>query len=621
MSLDTKEDIKNRMLRKAAELWGVPANEIKESADPLIHLLLSACASEIEQLSGEISESQDQITERLIQLLTPDTVFDTKPAHAIAYADCLAPKVKMDASYSLYAKKEIEDTQAVENIHFSPTQLTNLVAAKIKYMILGNKAYEFLDRKSKDIVQIFNEKESVKPSTLYLAIESDLDEIPLDQMAVYFEYLGVEEKELFYYHLKNAVWSTADHTIETIQGFQQVQAKNEVNLDVVFGGTPTKTSTLINEINAYYNKFYITLQSKDIPLEASSFPEIESLLAKEKIELPSDLRWLKIEFPTVVRNSMLSRLFCTFNTFPVVNRKKEHFAYQVKKMFSIIPIISEALFLDIKSIRNTEGDTYKLQHTNAEFSEKGTYVLRSKNVAPIDSQNAKDYLVRLIELLKSESAAFSFMEQDFLSENVETLNQTISKIEQKLSEVSIQNKHTNYISIKPYKEAENILVEYWTSSGVFANTIKTGTQLQIYEGYDINPNTTYLVTPTFGGQNKLSREQCLNAYRSSTLSHGRIITKQDIIALCHDLYQDKIETVEVRKGTLKDYSFSKGLVQCMEIILIPSENNPVEDYEWDYLNDNLMTILGEQSMNIYPFKITLRTQAITNNYNTNLLSV
>ncbi|GAL64978.1 hypothetical protein JCM19300_2207 [Algibacter lectus] len=93
-------------MKKAASLWNIPANEIADSFDPIISLLLSACASELEKLSGDISDSHIRVTERLIQLMTPLSTFDVKPAHTIAYCESLEPKTIITPEHQLYYKKK-----------------------------------------------------------------------------------------------------------------------------------------------------------------------------------------------------------------------------------------------------------------------------------------------------------------------------------------------------------------------------------------------------------------------------------------------------------------------------------------------------------------------------------
>ena len=67
---NSKKQVRNRMLKKAAQLWGIPASEIDVSFDPIISILITACAAEIEKISADVNESQTRITEKIIQLMT-----------------------------------------------------------------------------------------------------------------------------------------------------------------------------------------------------------------------------------------------------------------------------------------------------------------------------------------------------------------------------------------------------------------------------------------------------------------------------------------------------------------------------------------------------------------------
>jgi len=53
----TKTEIKNRMIKKAAELWGVSPYDIESSFDPVVSLLMGACASELAKISNELTGS------------------------------------------------------------------------------------------------------------------------------------------------------------------------------------------------------------------------------------------------------------------------------------------------------------------------------------------------------------------------------------------------------------------------------------------------------------------------------------------------------------------------------------------------------------------------------------
>ncbi len=608
MKGETKEQIKNRMLRKAADLWNIPANEINDSFDPLVSLLIAACASEMEQLSSEINDSQTYVTERLIQLLTPETVFDAKPAHSIAYVECMESKMTISPEYALYTKQKVTGDNPnanFKNVFFSPIQETTLVDAKVRYMLTRDKCFRFDTKKSKELLTVFDQKWDFSSSTVYLGIESDLTTIPLDTVSMYIEHQGVSDKELFYYHLRNAKWYMGDTALDVIDGYWNSEKESTIDLDTIFGGISSKTTTIQKQVKDFYKKHYVTFKSQNGLTAEHMFPELQEILEQHKKTITGDIKWLKIVFPTVLGAASLDKLFCSLNTFPVLNRRKEHFSYQMKNFINIIPIVSENLFLDIKEVTNTKADRYELQHTSATPSDKGTYYLRNFNVGKLDSRGAKEHIQNLLQLLKNESAAFSFFNQDFLESKIKQLNQTIAILDQKTSELVDDTEYTNHIYINPLTKAETILVDYWTTNGTEANTIKSGTGLDIYEGTDLQQKNGYLVTPVFGGQDKLSMEQRLNSYRRISLSRNRIITAEDIKALCYELYNDKITGVTIRKGFIKDIGMKKGLVQCIEISITPNKQTKTAAYEWEYLNENLMSVLKKQSINIYPFNVVI----------------
>jgi hypothetical protein len=150
MEQNTKEQIKNRMIKKAASLWGVAANEIEMSFDPIITLLISACASEIEKISSEVDGAQTRITEKVIQLMTPDSVDGPTPAQAILYADTSDSVTQLKPEFQFkFRKDEVVKKTSIKQteLYFSPVQEFNLVNAKVEYIATGDTVIQFEKKK------------------------------------------------------------------------------------------------------------------------------------------------------------------------------------------------------------------------------------------------------------------------------------------------------------------------------------------------------------------------------------------------------------------------------------------------------------------------------------------
>ncbi|MBQ4804444.1 type VI secretion system baseplate subunit TssF [Aquimarina sp. MMG015] len=609
MSTENKVQIKNRMIKKAASLWGVSPNEIESSFDPVVSLLIGACASEIEKISGEIDNSQTRITERLIQLMTPETLYGSRPAHGIVYAEPIEKKTTITPEHLLYYKKKIKTKNAsteLKNIYFSPIQQNQLIDATVSRMICGNKIFELEGKRKTTSDLSLKPGGSLPPSTLYLGIKTEQDKISLKDVSFYFELLDVQENELFYHHLKNANFSFVDQEFKTFPGYYNSDVSRRINLESIFNYKPNKTRNIEEQVKKLYRKHFISIKSDislsskvDIPEEFSKFID-----QKDHDDL-ADFNWIKIEFPRIVDNSILESVFCTVNAFPALNRKWESISYQLKDYIDIVPISTQELFLDVKSISNTSGKDYRLRENDSASDDKGTYVIRRDNVSKLDYRKAREYLIHLIELLKDESASFSFFGNDFLQSNINELNQNISLLEKKVSDMKKSSEETNYISVKPYKKKDTLLVEYWTTSGEDANQIKSGNSLSIYQGSDLKQKGSMFLTSTFQGKNNLGMEERLNAYRRALLSRNRIVTREDVKALCYELCSNKVVEVKVSKGFKTDIHVSKGLIPCIEVKLLENKKENTSSVEWDSLKSNILSILEQQSLNVFPYKITV----------------
>lgn len=598
------------MIKNAANMWGVAVNEIEMSFDPIVALLISACASEIEKISGEVDESHTRVTEKVIQLMTPETINGPRLAHAILYAEPIDDITQITPEYHFnYRREETYNKTFIKykEIYFSPVQDFNLVNARVQFIATANTVIHQKEKKSREILVQNRKNTNVPSSTLYIGLSSHLKTIPVKDISFYFELQGVENKELFYHHLKNANWFVDETKVDVISGFYNSDEVQRTNLKSIFEDISSKTNNTCQQINSSYDRSYITIRSLDKGkgIKKSRFHELDSFLEANTIKTDENIRWIKIVFPRIIDNPILENVHCSLNSFPVLNRELITFSYQLKEYIHILPIKTENLFFDIKSIVNTDGKEYKARGKNSSGIDKGTFVLRSDNVGKLDRRKAKEYIVYLIELLKDESASFTFLNNDFLIKNLKSLNQLIALLEKKVAETSSKEIQTNYVVLKPYKTNESLLVEYWTTNGNAGNNIRSGSELTLYKGIGVKRGNSFLMTTSYGGKDDLTMNDRLNSYRRSLLTRDKIVTKEDVRALCHEVYGEKIKKVEVRRGYTKAIDLNKGLVQCMEIILTPNNKNNTEPQEWDFANSNLMYQLEKKSINVFPYRIKI----------------
>lgn len=606
--IETKEEIKNRMIKNAATLWEVPANEIEMSFDPIIALLLNACASEIEKLSNKINESQTRVTEKIIQLMTPETIFGPKPAHCIIKTETIedTTTVTSDFLFSLKRKDTVRARGKFKTIFFSPIQNFKIVNANIQYLSFGNTFSEIKTSKEHDIL-LNGSDNFIDKSVLYIGVNSASEDINLKDTSIYFESQDFNTTRLFYHHLKNAKWFINDTALETKPGFYNAKDEEDSIIATVFNENSLKVTNIIDQVTNSYSRHFITIKD-DCKTKTNTPTEITNTLLNNKIKTDDNITWIKIVFPKVIDQSIFKKIHCSLNSFPVINRKLETFSYQLNEFINIIPIKSNGLFLDIKSITNLDNQAYKLLNKNATNTDKGIYSIKTDSITKVDNRKAKEYITHLIELLKSESASFSYLNNSFLHTNLKKLNQIIALLENKTTTAeSDEATQTQYISVSPYKPKDTLMVEYWNTEGKTANNIKYGSALKNYKTTGLKQKSSVLVTSTYNGKDPLNMEERLQAYRRTLLSRNKIVTKEDIKLICFEFFGNKISDIEVKNGYTVDISLNKGMINCIDIILTTNTKEKTDPFEWDFIKNNLLMYLEKNSTAVFPYIVRKNT--------------
>jgi hypothetical protein len=205
--------------------------------------------------------------------------------------------------------------------------------------------------------------------------------------------------------------------------------------------------------------------------------------------------------------------------------------------------------------------------------------------------------------MKEESAAFNVIGSDMISSNLRELNQVIARLEKKIEDVKLEKGDTAYLMLKPQDGDRQVFVEYWSINCTLANNIRSGSILNIYRADDLDYNASKLMTTTTGGKDKPSTEARINTYRRSLQSGDRVVTREDIKALCFEHLGESVSQVNIEKGIDKGASQSEGLIRTIDIYLQLKKGLEISLTEQNALRQKLLILLEERSSNIFPFRI------------------
>jgi hypothetical protein len=612
---ESKEKIKSRMIKNASRLWGYQDTQPESAFDPFVGMIIGSLAGELEKVSDEIAATESRVVERLVELLTPEPITGPYPAHTLVRAIPTQPYFTIDSNHQFYAykKKSLPGNHSKaeeKSVFFTPTGSYKLFRGKVRYLATGKKLFEIQEEQYKEVYAVSQSTTSLPSSTLWIGLELDDELESIKGLSLCFDIKDEAYEEAFYHALTRSKWFINGFSVQMVHGFNIGTETARIGLDTMINMEMNVSAKICNHVNNFYQKRFITLSNGADVMEQLSWhekfpPEFRDTFKQEElVNLQPNIYWVKVKLSDAFPAETLEDASCSINCFPAINRQLNEFTQTSREFINIIPLQTEDTFLDIKSVTNIEGKTYMLKSlSNVKGMEKGSYILRHGGVGRFDKRNAMEILNYLLELLRDESAAFSVLGTDMISSNLRELNQMIARLEQRLQDSNIEKEDTSYITLRAHPEDETVFIEFWSTQGVFANNVKASSKLHVYEGSDIEQDSVVLITPTVGGRERLNTQERLNAYRRTLLSHGRIVTAEDIKALCYDHFGNGIEKVEVKKGFMKSKEANKGFVRTIDIYLTPTRAlTALDDNELKFLKDDLLIKLEEQSANILPYR-------------------
>jgi hypothetical protein len=608
---ESKEKIKSRMIRSAAQIWGFQEPQPESSFDPVVGLLIGACAFELEKISREISNTESRIIERLVNILTPHPITSPYPASAVAFAKPASKGARVFPENQFYINIKISDEfnsrSEEKQIFFSPTGIFGLTDGRVRYIAAYKKIFEFVDDQYKDIVAELN-KSPLPSNSLYIGLE--LNELPLE-LNIFFDVISEHLKQPFFNELKTCHWKIGNNLLNATVGTKQ-KLPQEQNINRLINREIDLSSKISYQVNRYFGRQFVNLNLKDmetiVETEGKKIPKdfSNSLAEKELSSFDPELMWIEIQFSSPLSEELLENLVCSLNCFPVINKRLNEFTGSTRELINIIPLHTEDVFFDLKSVTNSEGEAYKIRHFDSQGDlSKGSALLRIEGVGRFDSRNAMEFLEYMLELMKEESAAFNVIGADMISSNLRELNQSIARLEKKIEDVQLEKGDTAYLMLKPQENDKQVFVEFWSTNCSSANNIRAGIPMNIYQAEDLDYNATKLMTTTTGGKEKPNTESRINTYRRFLQSGERVVTTEDIKALCLEQFGEYISQVEIFKGIDTGGMRSEGLIRTIEIHLTLKKGLDMSPSELEDVKQKLQVLLESRSANILPFRIFL----------------
>jgi hypothetical protein len=614
--MENREQIKNRMMKTAARLWGYPEDETESSFDPLVNVLFSACALELEKISNEIHASRARLLERMVQLLSPEVLCGPLPAHAVMHARSIEEVGWLNEEDQFYSSQKRNGAyenagNGYKDIFFAPTGNFQLSTAAVSYLATGHQLFRYREMISKEVITHCLPGKELEQRVLWIGLTGS--RVKLHNSQYFFELRNEVNKELFYKNISQTRWFYGEQELDVLPGYNQDNISGEqLDIEQLLIRKNTASWKLKEFVNAFYKPKFITIRQRDTAIAEQPGWPAELLQVFDKKELQAlqaeNIHWIKIQFPENIATAVLQDVVCHVNCFPVLNCKLHETLHHMHDILNIVPLHTSDIFFDLQEVSDLDGHVYNIRAIEKNAQENLTVILRQGGIGRFDERDASMIVENIVQLLSDESAAFSVLGRDFLSGELKNLQQIIYKLEQQMITRELNREYTPFLVVRKENNAKlnNLTIGYWSTAGELGNGIKAGTTLQTYSSNNFNQTQCALITTAIGGRNRVSASESITAYKSALLSRNRLISLEDIKLFCKLQLGNTAKHIEVKKGVMVPRQVSQGFTRTIDVTIKLNRKDFMEAQEKNqiqYWKDSLVLKLTDKSAALTPFRV------------------
>jgi hypothetical protein len=603
----SKASVKSRLTRQAAEFWGYAENDL-DGFDPLVHLLLEACAVEFEKMGQELHHTQHRLLERLAALLNPDVVDIAQPAHAVAQARAREATVALPASAQFVFQPATVGRQAAgTEVFFSPLQSTRLVGGAVRYLATDATVWRLEATGQKRVVA---QNPAPAPAThrrLWLGLELPPTDVALADLTLYVEWLNEPKAAAYAAFLPGEQWLLDGVELTAISGLPAPLASSPASLSEEYD----VLRRVEQQVRDLYAPNFVQLAGPAEALAAYVPRPYPAELAEtfdpatELTALTQPLTWLEVRFSAALPPAAFEQLSVALNCFPVLNRRLHKVLYRLQPALNLFPLVSEEPFLAVREVYSLSNVVYR-PTTLSGLAEGATdtYTLRTHGAGRFDTRTGREALRELLELLRDESRAFTAAGTDFIGTILRELNQDLARLEERLDRQPTAEQAVPYLLLRPHDVRDSVYLEYWSSNGAAANRLPAGSQLRVHDGLYLDE--VRLRTTTAGGRERPTADERTHALRRNLLTRNRIVTLADITAACWAELGPHLADVRVEKGFQNGATPTAGFVRCIRVALAPAVASRLSSAEWQQAAHALQTHLAGQSALNLPYEVVVQ---------------
>jgi hypothetical protein len=607
---------KHHLYARASDEWGYDALD----ADPLVHLLVGACASEAKEVYQAIQSTEDRVFERLLRYLLPAAYHLPQPAVAIAGGKAKTGKLVLPDTHHLLYKTEDKA------FAFTPVFEATLLAGDIRYIGIDE---EIIDRSDKQREGQFlgPSKHQQTVSRLLVGIETIQALGSLENTTFYLDWKGSElEKRQVLQSFSQSTWHWNELDLQKQNGFIGHQ-------DASWQESIDPERQLQSRVHAQYYRNFLTITdtAKSVAPNVSVKDMLDTWMSNYVVSpenndstidkwsaVKGNFTWVRVQLPyPITLTDIKQNLVLEINHFPVANRRlvekddSETFFSRSLGLELIQIKPSNGLFLGIKQVLNQKTNKPLPSKAMAQLlKEKNqpSFVMRMNGIGRADDFNTWQRLQHMLGLFRQEHRQSEVAERLGDNLSLEELHEIIGqRILKSTGESPIKNYSPSvFLMIQPGDQAQQLRVKvaYWQTDGEGAGILNANMKLLSEIALSgLDQHSLRLVTAPKGAKDEITSTEQGHILQDQLFRRGRVVTAQDIKSLCFLKMGDKAKNVHIQPYFETDRSSMNGGFQRAFEVQV-SIDDP-DDTHAKLVAQEIELTLMENSVGTIPYRVRL----------------
>jgi hypothetical protein len=449
----------------------------------------------------------------------------------------------------------------------------------------------------------------MSPRTVWLGMAVDESISDLEDFSFYLDFPNLTESYEYLLLLPCTEWSVEGKTVVMEGGIHEKTTIQKEPTRAFFQDYDVM-SVIDKEVMDIYSKHFLKV-SQSFPLDGScrkNLPDTLRSCFKEAVleKMQDKLVWVKIQFPAHFTAEVLEELHAGINIVPVENKTLHEQTTTLEETFRVIPLRTGSYesLLSVHSVKDSDGKNYhELLYPEKDSTESnGTYSIRKGGCERFDSRSAKELLGYLSDLLDDETHAFNAVSSIKLQALTIQMEQLMAQMKQTADNMNEFRETPYYLMIDELSGKGQITVKYWTTNCEVGNRIQAGVNLSPNATTYLDPKTLALVSTTYGGKQAPQNRERIDIYKYAFISHGRVLTQNDIASFCKKELGELLVRTEIRNGVEISPMPHEGLIRTKEVHLILGTklDEPSQEKQ---IKDNLRTKLSACSPDTFNYRI------------------